>query len=164
MKQTFLTTSCKNVMMLMAVAAGLAVMPQTVSAEQSVEAVQQSGKINGKVLDQNGEPVIGATVKIKGSSTGTVTDMDGNFSLTATPGTALEISYIGFKTQQVKVGNGPVTIKLQEDSQSLNEVVVVGFGTQKKVNLTGSVGLATSKDLEARPVANAAAALQGVVP
>lgn len=164
MKQTFLTTSSKNVMMLMAFAAGLAVMPQTVSAEQSVEAVQQSGKINGKVLDQNGEPVIGATVKIKGSSTGTVTDIDGNFSLTATPGTALEISYIGFKTQQVKVGNGPVTIKLQEDSQSLNEVVVVGFGTQKKVNLTGSVGFATSKDLEARPVANAAAALQGVVP
>ena len=76
----------------------------------------------------------------------------------------IEVSYIGCKTQTVKVGKGTIKIVLAEDSKSLNEVVVVGFGTQKKVNLTGAVGVATSKDIQGRPVSNALEALQRVIP
>lgn len=125
---------------------------------------QQGNIVKGVITDANGEPIIGATVKAKGSSTGTVTDLDGNFSLQVASGTVLEISYIGYKNQTVTAGTSPLKIQMQEDSKNLNEVVVVGFGTQKKVNLTGSVGIATAKDLESRPVTSATMALQGLVP
>ena len=122
-------------------------------SEQGV--VQQNQKITGNVVDDNGEPVIGATIKVAGTSNGVITDLDGNFSLSAPLGTSLEVSYVGYKTQMVKIGKTSLKILLQEDSKNLGEVVVVGFGTQKKVNLTGSVGIATSKELEARPVTSA---------
>ena len=151
-------------MALAAIASGIAVVPQSMMAVPAAQVVQQAGVVKGQIFDSAGEPVIGATVKVQGMKGGTVTDIDGNFTVDAAKGSTLEVSYVGYKTQLVKVGNGPVKIVIEDDNQSLNEVVVVGFGTQKKVNLTGSVGMATAKDLEARPVANATAALQGVIP
>ena len=117
----------------------------------------------GKVIDANGEGVIGASVIVPGTTTGVVTDIDGNFELRVASGTTLEISCIGYVTQRVNAAPN-MTVTLAEDTALLDEVVVVGFGTQKKVNLTGSVGVATAKDIEARPVANAVLALQGVIP
>ncbi|MCD7940686.1 MAG: TonB-dependent receptor [Bacteroides intestinalis] len=133
--------------------------------EQNVQIVQQQIKVSGMVKDVLGEPVIGATVLEKGTSNGIVTDIDGNFSLSVNPGVTLIISYIGYKTQEVQaVGGKSMNVTLIEDTETLDEVIVVGFGTQKKVNLTGSVGVATVKELESRPVASATMALQGLIP
>lgn len=121
--------------------------------------------VKGVVTDALG-PVIGASVVEKGNvSNGTITDMDGNFSLRVPSNATLEVSFVGYKKQEISVaGKTSFSIKLVEDSELLDEVVVVGFGVQKKVNLTGSVGIATAEELEARPVTNAAQALQGLVP
>lgn len=125
----------------------------------------QQVTVNGTVTDAFGDPIIGANVKENKTSNGVISDIDGNFSLSVSPGATLLISYIGYISQEVKVGSSrTLKITLLEDAQTLDEVVVVGFGTQKKVNLTGSVGVATSKELESRPVSNAVQALQGVVP
>lgn len=126
---------------------------------------QQSGKISGIVEDNLG-PVIGASVVVKGTTNGTVTDMNGQFSLNGVKkGDIIVISYIGYVTQEIKyTGQTALKISLKEDTQNLDEVVVVGFGTQKKVNLTGAVGIVDSKALESRPVQNAVQALQGAVP
>lgn len=132
--------------------------------EMITEGILQSVKVTGKVTDANGEPIIGASVLEDGSSNGTITDIDGKFTLSARNGAYLKISYIGYETQRIKVTGKPLTIVLKEDSKTLEEVVVVGFGTQKKVNLTGSVSTAGAEILEARPVQNAVQALQGVVP
>ncbi len=123
-------------------------------------------KVNGVVKDSNGEPLIGASVVEKGvASHGTATDIDGLFSLTVSPNATLIVSYVGCDTKEVKAVEGTtMEIVLKENSKVLEEVVAVGFGTQKKVNLTGSVGLASAKDLEARPVTTATQALQGLVP
>ncbi|WP_276893635.1 TonB-dependent receptor [Hallella bergensis] len=139
---------------------------QSFANNDGIDAVLQAGKVKGQVLDDQGEPVIGASIKVKDDpSTGTVTDIDGNFSLNnIKEGTILQVSYIGYKTQEVRVGNGPVNVKLVEDNATLNEVVVVGFGTQKKVNLTGAVSVVTSEELASRPVQNVSQALQGIVP
>lgn len=127
------------------------------------EVVQQSTAIKGVVLDSNGDPIIGATVLEKGTTNGTVTDLDGNFSLNVTPGATIQFSYIGYQQQELKA-SANMRVQLKEDTEVLEEVVVVGFGTQKKVNLTGSVGTADAKQLESRPVVNASQALQGLVP
>ena len=121
--------------------------------------------VKGVVNDAMG-PVIGASVVEKGNTgNGTITDIDGNFSLNVPSNSTLVISFVGYKTQELAVaGKTFFNIDLKEDNEMLEEVVVVGFATQKKVNLTGSVGTATAKDLEARPVANAVQALQGVIP
>lgn len=117
---------------------------------------QQSKKITGQVTDQNGEPIIGANVIVKGSTTGTITDLDGNYSIEASSSDILLISYIGYNTKEIAVKNqSTVDIKLVEDTQNLDEVVVVGYGVQKKVNLTGAVAQVTAKELENRPVSNA---------
>ena len=121
--------------------------------------------IRGQVVDATSqEPLIGVTAKEVGSNSGTVTDLDGNYSLKVKSGSIIEFSYVGYKTVAYKSGNVPSVIKLQEDSKLIDEVVVVGFGTQKKVNLTGSVATASAKDLEDRPVSSAVQALQGVIP
>ena len=126
---------------------------------------QENVTVAGTVKDMNGEPIIGANVLVSGSTVGTITDIDGKFSLTAPRDAVLDISYLGYKSQRVKVVSGtPLTVVLKEDSEQLDEVVVVGFGTQKKVNLTGSVGLAEAEELESRPVTSATQALQGLVP
>ncbi len=135
----------------------------TVSENKPIN--QQSKKITGQVTDQNGEPIIGANVIVKGSTTGTITDLDGNYSIEASSSDILLISYIGYNTKEIAVKNqSTVDIKLVEDTQNLDEVVVVGYGVQKKVNLTGAVAQVTAKELENRPVSNATQILQGTMP
>lgn len=127
----------------------------------------QSSTINVKgVMNDAMGPIIGASVVEKGNTAnGTITDMDGNFSLSTRPDATLTVSYIGYKTQEVRVVDGKaINVTLKEDTEVLDEVVVVGFGTQKKVNLTGTVDVIDNKQLQERPVANAVQALQGVVP
>ena len=125
---------------------------------------QQNLKVSGVVTDEAGEPLIGVSVLVKGTTLGNITDLNGRFSLDVPEGSISEISYIGYKTQSIKAQREPMNIVLKEDAQKLDEVVVVGFGTQKKVNLTGSVSAVTGDDISKRPVANAAILLQGQIP
>lgn len=119
----------------------------------------------GTVLDEKGDPIIGASVSVvEGGKLGTITDISGKFSLNVAKGTVLRISSIGYLPQDVKVGDTPVSVVLKEDNKKLDEVVVVGFGTQKKVNLTGAVSAVSGDDLAKRPVANSAVLLQGQIP
>ena len=113
--------------------------PQMMMAAKVAQTVQQTGSVKGQVLDASGEPIIGATVRVKGSKSGTVTDLDGNFTLAADAGSTLEVTYIGYKPVTVKAGSAPLTIKMEEEGQTLNDVVVVGYGTMRKKDLTGSV-------------------------
>ena len=134
--------------------------PITVSQERL-----QTKKITGTILDATGMPVIGANVMVKGTTNGTITDMDGNFSLEADNNAILVVSYIGFANHEIKVGNQTnLAITMKEDAEALDELVVVGFGTQKKVNLTGAVTAVAGDDLTKRPVLNAENMLQGQVP
>ena len=128
----------------------------------------QQFNITGTVIDKKlNEPIIGATVQVKGTNNGTVTNLDGEFALkNVAKGSVLNVSYIGYVTQSISL-NGAQTsfrIELSEDSKTLDEVVVVGFGTQKKVNLTGAVASVDTKALASRPVSQVGQALQGVVP
>ena len=125
---------------------------------------QQNLKVSGVVTDEAGEPLIGVSVLVKGTTLGNITDLNGRFSLDVPEGSILEISYIGYKTQSIKAQREPMNIVLKEDAQKLDEVVVVGFGSQKKVNLTGSVSAVTGDGISKRPVANAAILLQGQIP
>ena len=132
---------------------------------QLANAQGQTINVTGTVNDALG-PVIGASVVEKANTgNGTITDMDGNFSLMVPSDATLVISFVGYATQEIPLnGRTSISVNLKEDTEMLQEVVVVGFGTQKKVNLTGSIGIADAKDLEARPVSNATQALQGLVP
>ncbi len=129
-------------------------------------AFAQGKRVTGTVLDKDGMSVIGASVRVEGTTNGTITDMDGNFVLEGVPQAGmLEISFVGYKTVKLSLqGKSVFNVTLEEDTEMLDEVVVVGFGVQKKVNLTGSVAVATAKDLDSRPVTNVSQALQGVVP
>ena len=126
---------------------------------------QSDKKITGTVLDATGMPVIGANVMVKGTTNGTITDMDGKFSLDVEEGATLVVSYIGFANQEIKVGKQTnLSIALKEDSKALDELVVVGYGTQKKVNLTGAVSEIKSEDfIEDRPITQLGQSLQGKV-
>ena len=129
----------------------------------SASLMAQSIKVHGVVKDQTGEAVIGATVKQQGTGTGTVTDFDGNFTLEVPTNATLTVSYIGFTPQNVAVnGQNELTITMADDTQTLNEVVVIGYGTMRKSDLTGAVGSLSQKDMEA-PVTNIGQALQGKV-
>lgn len=131
----------------------------------AVSIIQQTSTVKGTVVDVNGEPIIGASVLEDGTTNGTVTDIDGNFTLTNLKSSNITISYIGFKTQKLSVaGKSTLNVTMVEDDKTLNEVVVVGFGTQKKVDLTGAVAVVDGDQLAQRPVQSAAQALQGVVP
>ena len=122
-------------------------------------------RITGTVVDQTGEPVIGANVIIKGTSRGTTTDIDGFYSLEASPQDVLRITYIGYLNEEKAVGsNKTINIQLREDQMNLEEVVVVGYGVQKKITLTGSVASVSSKVLDKRQVGQSSIALQGVAP
>ncbi len=127
--------------------------------------VQQSGKVvTGTIVDPSGMPVIGANVMVKGTTNGTITDMDGKFSLEVEEGATLQISYIGYANQEIKVGNQKtLSIALKEDAEALDEVVVVGYGTQKKVNLTGAVAQVSGEVMKDRQVSNVGQALQGTI-
>lgn len=128
----------------------------------------QQINIKGTVTDQRlNEPIIGASVLVEGSSNGTITDMNGDFSLkNVSKGNVLIVSYIGYQPQRLTINGNQTSfnIMLTEDTQTLDEVVVVGFGTQKKVNLTGAVATVDTKTLESRPVSSVSQALQGVMP
>ena len=127
--------------------------------------ITNDSRISGVVVDQTGLPVIGANVSVKGTTNGTITDMDGKFDLEVPAGAQLVVSYIGYITQEFAVGNKTTfQIVLKEDTQNLEEVVVVGYGVQKKVNMTGSVAAINSESLANRPVTNASTALQGMLP
>ncbi len=123
-------------------------------------ALAQNETVKGKVVDENGEPVIGATVTLAGQKgTGTITDLDGNYTLSVPKDSKVTITYIGYVTQTVKPGG---TVRLAEDRQSLEEVVVVGYGTQKMKNVTGAVETITPKDIQDLSVGSLGDALVGM--
>ncbi|WP_445737136.1 SusC/RagA family TonB-linked outer membrane protein [Mariniflexile sp.] len=126
----------------------------------------QQKEVSGQVIDEQGMGLPGANIMQKGTKNGATADFDGNFNLKLRDGQdVLVISYLGFKTTEIVVGNQrTIKVTLQEDAESLNEVVVVGYGTQKKVNLTGAIDVATAEDLQNRPIANVGEGLQGVIP
>ncbi len=122
----------------------------------------QTSDIIGKVVDDNNEPLPGVSVIIKGSKTGTATDIDGNFKIKAAPSSTLIVSFIGMKTQEIKVGNKKtMTVKLESASVELNEVVAIGYGTMKRKDITGSVASVNAEELAKAPVSNVAEALAG---
>ena len=134
------------------------------SAVNTVQSVQQDRRVTGTVVDAMG-PVIGASVMEKGTSNGTVTDLDGNFSLSVKPGATLVISYIGFKTQEIAVGSGGhINVTLEEDNTSLEEVVVVGYGVQKKKLVTGATVQVKGEDIAKLNTTNALTAMQSQSP
>lgn len=121
-------------------------------------------KVRGVIKDETGEPIIGATVRVKGQSEGTVSDFDGNFTLDVTDGNTLQISYIGYQTQEFAVGKQHhFSIVLEEDKKILNEVVVIGYGTQKKGDITSSVGSVKSEDFTAGAINDAGQLIQGKI-
>ena len=139
--------------------------PKEKDTDVSSKVSRQGRRITGVVKDSSGEPVIGANVVEKGTTNGTVTDIDGRFSLDVLAHNILEISYIGYTPQELKITDKSVyDIVLVEDTEMLDEVIVVGYGTQKKVNLTGAVESVSGEQLAKQPVAQASQALMGVAP
>lgn len=137
----------------------------TASEASSATITQQTGTCKGLVKDAAGESIIGASVVVKGTTNGTITDFDGNFSLDGVKkGDVIVISYVGYQSQEVKWNGNSLNVILKEDSKTLSEVVVVGYGVQKKVNLSGSVAMVDSKELENRPIQNVSSGLQGLMP
>lgn len=134
--------------------------------QQIMQQSKESIKLKGTVIDANGEAVIGASVMVKGTLNGTITDLDGNFTLTVgIEKVTIDVSYIGYQQQTLKVIAGKaLSITLIEDSKLLDEVVVVGYGTQKKVNLTGSVATISSKEISETHASNASSLLAGRLP
>ena len=126
---------------------------------------QHLKRVTGNVTDSRGESIIGANVVVKGTVNGTTTDMDGNYSIEVSSSSVLQVSYIGYHTLEILVGDkSKIDIKLVDDALNLSEVVVVGYGTQKKANLTGSVASVSAKDMGKRQVGQTSLALQGLVP
>ena len=125
---------------------------------------QQTRTVTGRIVDDMGEPIIGANVFVKGTTNGTVTDFDGNFSIEADSKSVLSISYIGYLTKEIVIGNLKViNITLLEDTKALDEVVVIGYGTQKKADLTGAVANVSADDLNTQSNTTIAQALQGKI-
>lgn len=136
-----------------------------IGEKNNLPAIMQAKQISGTVRDKSGEPIIGANVVEKGTTNGTVTDIEGKFTLSVADNAKLTVSYIGYNTLELTIkGTGPQEIVLAEDSKALDEVVVVGYGTQKKVNLTGSVASLNAEDLKDRVQTNVLSAVQGTVP
>ena len=145
---------------------GKAAVLTLVLAMSGIVAFAQSKTVSGTIVDDLGEPVLGANVVIDGTTTGATTDMDGNFTLKGVPENAvLKVSFIGYTTQSVPVaGKTKINVTLKEDSSDLEEVVVIGYGTVKRRDLTGSVASIQGDKLKANPVPNIAQALQGQMP
>lgn len=162
MKQIYLSAVSRKrlFLVLMAMTAGATCLPLAAAADTVVQATQQSGIIKGRVVDQNEEPIIGATVKVMGKKAAAITDLDGNFELNGAQGTTLVITYIGYKDMEVKAKNGMV-VKMEDDNTALSEVVVVGYGVQKKSDVTGSVTSVSKDRLSKLPVTNVLQAMQG---
>lgn len=136
------------------------------SASKESSVTQQQKFISGKITDSSGVALPGVSVVVKGTTTGSITDANGNYSLTNIPSDAtLSFSFIGMKSQEITIGNKTtINVVMEEETVGIEEVVAVGYGTHKKVNLTGSVGTITSEGLQARPVQNAIQMLQGLIP
>ena len=137
------------------------------SSDRTMAGITQQGKIiSGVIVDQTGMPIIGANVIVKGTALGSITDMDGKFVIPDVPADAvLQISYIGYKSIEMPVGSKTeFNITLSEDSEKLEEVVVVGYGVQKKVTVTGSVASVTGEELKASPTSNLTNAMVGRMP
>jgi len=158
MQKRFKTVSM--MLFLMGAISGTAVAAPTLAADD-VRITQQSSTCSGVVKDAQGEAIIGASVVVKGTTNGSITDFDGNFSLSdVKKGDVIVISFVGYKTQEVVWNGQPMNIVLKDDTQALDEVVVVGFGSQKKADLTGAVSQVKMNEvLGDRPVINATAAL-----
>ena len=150
-----------SLMLSLGITGGLAVYPVSVKAAVT----QQTITVKGQVVDQDGEPLIGATVRVKGAQTGSVTDMDGNFQIDAASNATLVISYVGYRDREVAVRGRAIieTIQLESDSQVLDQVVVVGYGTQKKADLTGSVAVVNADELKRVSHSNISSMLEGKV-
>ena len=163
MQKRFKTVSM--MLFMLGVFSGTALAAPSLAADD-VRITQQSNACTGVVKDAHGESVIGASVVVKGTTNGTITDFDGNFSLPDVKnGDVIVISFVGYKTQEIKWNGKPLNITLKDDAQALDEVVVVGFGSQKKADLTGAVSQVKMDEvLGDRPVINATAALQGAMP
>ena len=124
----------------------------------------QESTLKGVIVDETNTPLIGATIQVKGGSTGAITDFDGNFTLKVKKGATISISYIGYKTQELKFnGQGSINIKMVPDNQALDEVVVVGYGAMKRSDLTGSVASVAAKDIEGFQTSSVAGALGGQI-
>lgn len=128
---------------------GLTLCPATANASVQQD---QTIKVSGQVVDQSGEALIGATVKVKGAQTGAITDVDGKFQLDAPANATLVVSYVGYKDREIAVRGRAILneIQLESDAMMLDQVVVVGYGVQKKADLTGSVSIVNADELEAR--------------
>ena len=150
-----------SLMLSFGVMGGLTVSPVSVKAAVT----QQTIKVKGQVVDQDGEPLIGATVRVKGAQTGSVTDIDGNFTIDAASNATLVISYVGYKDREIAVRGRAVidAIQMESDSQVLDQVVVVGYGTQKKADLTGSVSIVNADELKRVSNSNISTMLEGKV-
>ncbi|MDE6197596.1 MAG: TonB-dependent receptor [Muribaculaceae bacterium] len=140
--------------------------PQAAVAEPAPAAAQQTVMtVTGEIVDESGEPLIGASVTVKGQPGGAVTDIDGKYSIKAQSGATLVVSYVGYKPKEVKVTGNVVNITMTEDTSLLNEVVVVGYGTQKKATMTGSVAVIDDKALQNKGnLSSPVQAIQGQVP
>ncbi|MCD8383508.1 MAG: SusC/RagA family TonB-linked outer membrane protein, partial [Clostridiales bacterium] len=135
-----------------------------VPKENTVQATQQARTITGTVIDETGEPVIGANVKVVGTTTGTITDLDGNFTLSAPAGGKIEVSFIGYVNQEVNIPtNGVVKVTLKEDAKLLDEVIIVGYGTQRVKDLTGAASVVQMDEIADLPGASIVDALAGQV-
>lgn len=136
----------------------------TTEAIKDLHAQQQAKTVTGTVTNVSGEPIIGANIRIKGTTTGTITDIDGNFSIEAEPQSVIEVSYIGYLTQETVINNQKsIRFLLKEDTKTLDEVVVIGYGVQKKADLTGSVANINTEKLNTQSNANIGQALQGKI-
>ncbi|MDR2968111.1 MAG: TonB-dependent receptor [Tannerellaceae bacterium] len=138
----------------------------TLHANDASNGVLQNANVSGTVSDAGGEPLIGVNVSLKGTTTGTITDMDGMYTLSVpNRNGTLVFSYVGYASQEIAINNRQnINVTLMEDAQLIDEVVVVGYGSQKKINLTGAVATVDSKTLLSRPVQNVSGALQGLMP
>lgn len=134
-------------------------------SEMTIDVVEQQKKVSGVVVDERGQPVTGANVIEKGTTNGTITDINGGFSLEVSPYAILQISFIGYNSQNIPIGDGKnLRVVLTEDSRKIDEVVVVGYGSQKKVNLTGSVASVNSEAFQSRSYTSVQQAIQGQIP
>ena len=164
MQKRFKTVSM--MLFLMGAISGTASAAPSSAAVDDVKITQQNSACAGVVKDAMGEAIIGASVVVKGTTNGTITDFDGNFSISGVKkGDVIQISFVGYQTQEIVWDGKPLNVILKDDTQALEEVVVVGFGSQKKADLTGAVSQVKMDEvLGDRPVINATAALQGTMP
>lgn len=151
-------------MVCLSVMGGLAICPNPILTSVA-KAQTQTIKVQGQVIDQDGEPLMGATIKVKNTSNGTVTDFDGNFELNVASNAVLEVSFVGFQSREIAVNGRAIIdqIVLQADNQMLEQVVVVGYGTQKKADLSGSVAIVNAEEMKRASNSNISTMLEGKV-